>query len=609
MKYKIITLFLLFTGCATMAYAQKYIVMSITGHIAAETPGTARHELRLRETLTPQSILNIPYKAQVELLDEKAKKKYVLKTPGKGSVGSMVANRQNSVIQLTTQYLAYAKSRLLGNGELSSRHYSDPATVTREVAVSRNPYEEEFNAFRQEAQRKYDEFRLNAIRTYAQFVKEAWEAIGAQPPKPMPSEDNVPPVTAPEEDEQKQMLEEKKLIPAIDTIKIEMPIEPQPLPITPIREQEEDSIERIDFIFFGTPLHVRFSHKETFTMGKVTEEAVADVFNRFASLDYNNTIRDCLELRHIHQLGDWAYLQMLDALASACFQDRNESILFMAYLYQQSGYKMRLAMTDDSIYMLYTSRHTIFQQPYYVIDGDNFYVYGGDINGLRICTASYPGEKPLSLIISKPMVLSENNSDSRHLKSARFENMDFSMEVNKNLIDFYETYPTSMIDDNIMTRWAIYANTPIDITLSENLLQAIRSRISGLSPYDAAEQLLNWVQTAFQYEYDDAVWGGDRAFFAEESLYYPYCDCEDRSILFSRLVRDLLGLKVCLVYYPGHLATAVSFPGHAVKGDFLLVGGEPYIVCDPTFIGAKIGLTMPGMDNTAARVILLSTGE
>lgn len=56
--------------------------------------------------------------------------------------------------------------------------------------------------------------------------------------------------------------------------------------------------------------------------------------------------------------------------------------------------------------------------------------------------------------------------------------------------------------------------------------------------------ILNWVQTGSEYEYDDKVWRHDRAFFAEETLYYPYCDCEDRSILFSRFVRDLLGLDV-----------------------------------------------------------------
>ena len=140
--------------------------------------------------------------------------------------------------------------------------------------------------------------------------------------------------------------------------------------------------------------------------------------------------------------------------------------------------------------------------------------------------------------------------------------------------------------------------------VKKQLYPPLRSVIQGKSQQEAANILLNFVQTAFVYEYDDKVWGSDRAFFAEESLYYPYCDCEDRSILFSRLVRDLLGLKVLLVYYPGHLATAVRFT-EPVTGDYISLNNQKYIVCDPTYIGAPVGATMPDMDNGKAKVILL----
>ena len=92
--------------------------------------------------------------------------------------------------------------------------------------------------------------------------------------------------------------------------------------------------------------------------------------------------------------------------------------------------------------------------------------------------------------------------------------------------------------------------------------------ISGMNEKDAVGILLNWVQTAYEFGNDDKIWGHDRAFFAQETLYYPYSDCEDRAILFSRLVRDLVGLDVVLLYYPGHLATAVAF-NDEVKGDYL----------------------------------------
>ena len=81
-------------------------------------------------------------------------------------------------------------------------------------------------------------------------------------------------------------------------------------------------------------------------------------------------------------------------------------------------------------------------------------------------------------------------------------------------------------------------------------------------------------------------------------------NCEDRAILFTRIVRDLLGLKCILIYYPGHLASAVCF-NQQVTGDYILLSGNKFVVCDPTYIGAPVGLTMPNMDNKSANVIIL----
>ena len=117
--------------------------------------------------------------------------------------------------------------------------------------------------------------------------------------------------------------------------------------------------------------------------------------------------------------------------------------------------------------------------------------------------------------------------------------------------------------------------------------------------------IINFVQTAFVYEYDDKVWGGDRIFAADETLYYPYSDCEDRAILFTRIIRDVMGLETALVYYPGHLAAAVRF-NEEIPGDYFVIGDKRYLICDPTFIGANIGRTMTGMDNSRAQVILLN---
>ena len=202
----------------------------------------------------------------------------------------------------------------------------------------------------------------------------------------------------------------------------------------------------------------------------------------------------------------------------------------------------------------------------------------------------------------------EQPSAARTLTAKSYADMTAKVSVNKNLLDFYSSYPTSEVGGNFMTRWAMYANTPMCASVKTQLYPALRRGIQGKSQRESVERLLNWVQTAFIYEYDDKVWGGDRAFFAEESLHYPYCDCEDRSILFTRLVRDLLGLKCVLVYYPGHLASAVQFTDSealAKGGDYINVNGSKFVIADPTYIGAPVGSTMPDMDNASAKVILL----
>lgn len=162
------------------------------------------------------------------------------------------------------------------------------------------------------------------------------------------------------------------------------------------------------------------------------------------------------------------------------------------------------------------------------------------------------------------------------------------------------------IGDNVVSRWAMYANMPMPKDVDSQVYNSLRNAIQGLNQIEAVNHILNWVQTGFVYEYDDKIWGDDRAFFPEESLYYPYCDCEDRSILITRIIRDLLHLKCILVYYPGHLAAAVEFTQGEPMGDYIEYKSHKFFIMDATILsGAPVGVTMRGQDNSTAKVILL----
>ena len=190
------------------------------------------------------------------------------------------------------------------------------------------------------------------------------------------------------------------------------------------------------------------------------------------------------------------------------------------------------------------------------------------------------------------------------LIARNFEDMKIAVHVNENTIELCSEYPASSMNDDFMTRWAMYANATITEDVKSELYPQLQKQIEGHSQLEAVNMLLDWVQTAFTYEYDETVWGADRAFFAEETLFYPYCDCEDRSILLSHLVRDLVGLDVILVYYPGHLAMAVAFKENVV-GDYITIDEKRFVVCDPTYINASVGMSMPNLQTDNIRVIKL----
>lgn len=447
----------------------------------------------------------------------------------------------------------------------------------------------------------FNNFRDQSMRQFAEFVKNPWKEFEGTKPLPKPNPKPVPPVIMEEEDKEKPV-EDKPII--IDEVVTPIKEEPQPQPVEPIEEISITDPVFLNFSFFGTDEKVRCDKDKLPALMGIDESNVSLMLQQLSTDDNDNLILDCLEIRKKRKLCDWAYLQMLDSIAAEAYSGRhNESQLLLAYLYLQSGYKMRLASDGSNLYMLYASKHVIFDKTSFVVDGDSYYGINNLPARLHICQASFPKEKSLSLLITTDQKFAFDKTGQRSIVSDRYPDVRMEVSVNKNLLDFYSTYPTSVLDGNVMTRWAMYANTPIDSNVSSMLYPGIKETLRGKTDIDAVNMLLNALQTGLKYGYDDEVWGYDRAFFSEETLYYPFCDCEDRAILLTRIVRDILGLDCLLVYYPGHLAAAIEFTDNTVSGDYVILDGRRYFIADPTYINAPVGYTIPGMDNDAAKVI------
>lgn len=400
-------------------------------------------------------------------------------------------------------------------------------------------------------------------------------------------------------------------------------------------KEEAEPIEPYHtFTFYGTEYKVRLEPKHiSFRLPNLYPETIAKQWEKFSvkigkdveqaeKSRCTNLLYDCLMLRKEYDLCDWAYLNMLYQMsASFLGKGTNEATFMTAFLYCQSGYKIRMASSEQGkLYILVASDYFIYDNPPFDINGVLYFAFLPDIEDksiaktlrLNVCQAALQDEQTLSLLIPYTPKLEIVKTQARELTSLHNKEMKASVSTNKNRVDFFNNYPSASVGGNFMTRWAMYANTPLSEEVKAEFYPTLKESIKGCSKAKAVSILLEFCQSAFEYKLDEEVWGDDRAFFAEETLYYPYSDCEDRSILFSRLVRDLVGLDVLLVYYPGHLLTAVHFPEDAqlaeeVRGEYfsLPCNGRNFVICDPTGLYAPIGWNSDTYKNESACVILL----
>ena len=445
----------------------------------------------------------------------------------------------------------------------------------------------DFDEFRKSINDEFGSFRKEIMEEYIEFVRNPWVSFEDEDPIPAPVIEPIPPIVRPD------------VLPNVIYDALPRPIDilpqpieptPQPKPVEPIDVEPLENERYFSFTFFGTRAKVRLDVVQRVELNVLSESGVADALAKMSSSQFDTVINDCLEIRERLALSDWAYIKMLEAMSDKAYGGHtNSSVLFMAYIYMQSGYKMRMAIDGNRLYMLYATKHHIYDRNYYTIAGDCYYSLDEIPPRMRICQASFRGESSLSLQVTTAQKFDVDRTKERKISSKRHNGVDVALSVNRNMLDFYSSYPTSMIGNNILTRWAIYATAPVSGYVREQLYPVLKEHIKGLDLLEAANRLLGWVQTGLVYGYDDEIWGGDRAFFPEESLFYDYCDCEDRSILFTKLVTELLGLDVAIVYVPGHLLAAIRVPGD-VKGEYIYVDGEKYVLCEPTCInGAPVG--------------------
>lgn len=453
----------------------------------------------------------------------------------------------------------------------------------------------EFSQYKTEKEREFKAYRDRINAEFAAFMRQTWPEYESSPAEPVPDspEPPMPVVRLPDLPPSSDPIPFDKVTPAFK------PIEP-PQPVVPVPKPEPivPSKPMFAFTFYGQECQIPFESKHRFTLGGTTENDVADGWVRLSSEDYLPIIAQCLDYRDKLRLCDWGYVRFVEQMTMAFFPSSqlNEARLMQMYILTQSGYKVRIAQANNRLVLLLPSRETIYKYSYLSIGGSKYYVADQSLgrSAFKVFDREFPKEEYFSLRMAEPPVLPVK-AVSRRLQSKHDKDLSVEVSINKNLIDFYNDYPLS-------AHWDLYSSASLSEPVKKQLYPVLRSFIADKDKPTAANILLHFVQTVFDYATDQEQFGYERPLFADETLYYPYSDCEDRAILYSILVRELLDLDVVLLHYPDHLATAVCF-GTEVSGDYLQVDGRRYIVCDPTYINADVGQAMPQYKQTKVEVV------
>jgi hypothetical protein len=465
--------------------------------------------------------------------------------------------------------------------------------------------QQEYTGFRDQSIKEFNDYRDKTNAEYAEFMRQSWENFQTFQGIPIPPEPKpiIPPIVEPD----------PKKTPTADPIPFKeikpLPVVPivQPKPVIPIPptpkpgpEQPAPAKPKFTFVYYGTEGNVNLDASHRFSLRDATENSVADAWKTLSDSRYNDLLNDCLALRSELNLCDWGYIELLKTMSEKYFgKPCNEAVLMQMFILSQSGYKVRIARFEEQLALLVPFTQTMYQYSFTLVDGLKYYILDKSLQRKQfyMLNHEFPKEQLASLQSAQPN-FNRSATPEKIFASGHYPDLSVSISTNQNLIDFYNSYPLS-------SEWNLYVLASLSETVKANLYPALQKQIAGKSEKDAADILLNFVQTAFKYQTDQQQFGYERPLFADESFFYPANDCEDRSILFATLVRELLNLEVVLLHYPEHLATAVLF-NETVQGDYLIVSEKRFVVCDPTYVGASIGMAMPEYKKVEATVIKIS---
>lgn len=450
---------------------------------------------------------------------------------------------------------------------------------------------ESFQKYRERLLSDFQNFRKSILDDYEKFLggewkeREMFEGLKSYPlPKPneQPSRDEDDPVPSP------KTIEPENVTP-VEPVAPHKP--PQQKPVVPNPQN------MIQFEWCGLIMQLPDA-KISSNLKSTDKDDIIDFFNILReSCIEKDVIPQIITIAQSSNFNDWCVLLLIESYVRKIKSNSNVNTrnFIIWYMLLCLEYDVRPLFNGKTFFYMVHMPFDIYARTYLTFNNKKYYIYGeGRIDkNVNPNSPDITGDAdlyPINPIISKPLNIPYRAKRFSHT----FSGCTLSGSVNENLINILNKFPQMPIP--------CYALSEGDPKARKQILDQMGKFIYGMSDIEAANFILQFLQS-FEYATDDEQFGYEKPFFIEETLFYPKCDCEDRAIFYYFLVSNLLRNDVHLVSFPNHECNAVNF-SQKLNADCYIYQGKQYVICDPTYIGASIGMCMPDFRNVKPEIEL-----
>jgi len=358
--------------------------------------------------------------------------------------------------------------------------------------------------------------------------------------------------------------------------------------------------------FFGVDLEVHYDRSVLVSIrGTISKNKIADSWDKLAQSEYETTLKELKEIALKLRLNDWGKYLLIQKVSDRICKNENEAKVFSWFVLLKMDYDAHIAYQKHKIILLLPVEGALYNTVYYTLNHKKYYAIDyyarGKLGSIMTYENVYEGaSSAISFRVDTLPRLAQEKVMKRLVFSLDDRKRSVELSYNKNILNFFQTYP--------QVGYTHYFSSPESILLEDSIKASFEPLILGKSQSEALDIILSFVQHAFQYQVDDAQFDKEKVMFPSETIFYPYSDCEDRAILFSYMVKTLLGMDVIGVKYTNHMATAVKVQ-EKIEGEYILLGKSAYVIADPSYINANIGISMPQFVGSNAYKIVSTGGE